>query len=126
MTAVLDASALLAWLQEESGADQVRPLLAEGIVTAANWSEVLQKANQHGAHSGEVAALLLALGLSVVDITQAEGETAAGLWRRIQPLSLGDRLCLAAALRLGLPAVTAEAAWVALGDEIQLEIRLIR
>lgn len=46
--------------QEEPGADVVRNLLIDGIVTAANWSEVLQKAQQHGRDANEVAILLQA------------------------------------------------------------------
>jgi PIN domain nuclease of toxin-antitoxin system len=83
----------------------------EGVIGAANWSEVLQKARQHGAHPGIVARLLTSLGLRVVDVTAADGERAAELWHRGSPLSLADRLCLALALRLGAVAATADAEW---------------
>ncbi len=39
LTVVLDASAVLAWLQQEPGGAEVKDMLEEGIVTAANWSE---------------------------------------------------------------------------------------
>ncbi len=39
LTVVLDASAVLAWLQQESVGAEVKDMLEEGIVTAANWSE---------------------------------------------------------------------------------------
>ena len=45
---VLDASALLALLQEEPGADLVEELLDGAIMSAVNLSEVIQKAEQHG------------------------------------------------------------------------------
>lgn len=48
------------------------------------------------------------IGLDVADVTRPDGERAARLWDREYPLSLGDRLCLSVAYRLGLPAVTAE------------------
>ena len=49
MTSVVDASVVLAWLQDEPGADEAEPHLMEGVIGAANWSEVLQKTRQHGA-----------------------------------------------------------------------------
>lgn len=122
MTSVLDASALLAWLQEEPGAEVVRDRLHDGIVTAANWSEVLQKVQQHGRDANEVAILLQALGLEVVDVTKVDGEEAARMWSRAQHLSLADRLCLAAAKRRGLAATTAESEWKVFEDDIQIEV----
>ncbi|MDQ3406840.1 MAG: VapC toxin family PIN domain ribonuclease, partial [Chloroflexota bacterium] len=63
MTVVVDASLVLAWLQDEAGADEAEPLLMQGVIGAANWSEVLQKARQHGAQPGLVARLLASFGL---------------------------------------------------------------
>ena len=58
MTAVIDASVVLAWLQDEPGSDVAERHMVEGIIGAANWSEVLQKARQHGAQPGLVGRLL--------------------------------------------------------------------
>lgn len=124
MSVLLDASAVLAWLQQEVGATEVRPLLDGGFITAANWSEVLQKVHQHEGDPDEVGLLLRALGLDVIDVTRADGELAAQMWNRSSPLSLADRLCLAAAHRLGLPAVTAESRWTDLDSGV--EVRVIR
>ena len=111
MTTVVDASAVLAWLQGEEGADEAEPLLMEGVIGAANWSEVLQKAHQHGAHEWIVAQLLASFGLTVMDVSRADAEIAAGLWRRGGTLSLADRLCLGLAIRLEAEVATADAAW---------------
>ena len=111
MTSVVDASVVLAWLQDEPGADEAEPMLMEGLIGAANWSEVLQKARQHGAPVGAVARLLVSFGLRVLDVTGDDAERAADLWRPASPLSLGDRLCLALGLRTGLPVATADDAW---------------
>jgi len=111
MTVVVDASVVLAWLQDEVGSEAAEPLLMEGVIGAANWSEVLQKARQHGAQPGVVARLLTSFGLRIADVTAADGERAAELWHRGSPLSLADRLCLALALRLGGAAATADAEW---------------
>ena len=99
--------------------------LDDGVVTAANWSEVLQKARQHGGDPHEVGLLLRSLGVEVIDVTQEDAENAALIWTRAVPLSLGDRLCLAAAARLGLPAMTADAEWERVDIE-NVEIEVIR
>jgi PIN domain nuclease of toxin-antitoxin system len=113
MTTVVDASVVLAWLQDEPGADAAEPMLMDGVIGAANWSEVLQKAGQHGAPMGAVARLLASFGLSVEAVTREDAERAAELWRPGTDLSLGDRLCLALGLRLELEVATADAAWAA-------------
>jgi ribonuclease VapC len=116
MTTVVDASVVLAWLQDEPGADAAEPMLMEGVIGAANWSEVLQKARQHGAPTGIVGRLLASFGLAVVDVTAADAEVAADLWSQGSALSLADRLCLALGVRLGLPVATADAAWADVDD----------
>jgi PIN domain nuclease of toxin-antitoxin system len=83
----------------------------EGVIGAANWSEVLQKARQYGAPPELVGRLLASFGLRAADVTRADGEAAAVLWRRGSGLSLADRLCLALGLRLGAVVATTDAAW---------------
>jgi ribonuclease VapC len=120
VTAVVDASVVLAWLQDEPGADKAEPMLMEGVMGAANWSEVLQKVRQHGAPAAIVARLLASFGLTVVEVTRADAEIAADLWRKGTPLSLADRLCLALGIRVGLPVATADAAWRAMDGGPQI------
>jgi ribonuclease VapC len=76
-----------------------------------NWSEVLQKARQHAAPADIVGRLLASFGLAVLDVTKADAEAAARLWRQGSGLPLADRLCLALGLRMGMPVATADATW---------------
>ena len=108
---IVDASVVLAWLQDEPGANEAEPMLMDGCIGAANWSEVLQKARQNGAALEVVARLLASFGLTVVEVAEADAESAAKLWRAGIPLSLADRLCLALGIRLDQPVATANAAW---------------
>lgn len=108
---VVDASVVLAWLQDEPGADEAERMLMEGVIGAANWSELLQKTRQHGAPVGIVGLLLTSFGLTVTEVTAVDAEIAAELRRPGSGLSLADRLCLALGLRMGLPVATADAAW---------------
>ena len=107
---VLDASALLAFLQGEPGADRVEEVLDDAVVGAANWSEVAQKVRASGADWGVASGLLLSYRLRVEPVSHRDAEEAARLWKR-GGLSLGDRLCLAVAARLDAVALTADRAW---------------
>ena len=112
MTAVLDASALLAFLAGEPGAEAVERALGDATVcSAVNWSEVAQKIRGAGGDWSVAAALLASYGLATVDATAADGERAAALWQRGSGLSLADRFCLALADRLDVEVWTADRAW---------------
>ncbi len=108
---VLDASAVLAFLQGEPGADRVEELLPVASIGAANWSEVAQKVQARGGDWQLAVGLLTSHGLKVEPVTAEDGETAAAFWHRGDGLSLGDRLCLALAQRLTVIALTADRAW---------------
>ena len=112
---VLDASALLAYLQGEPGSVEVEGRLEQGARCAAvNWSEVAQKVIAAGRDWDLARALLMSYGIGVEAVTGADAELAARRWARRSGLSLADRLCLALADRLGVVAWTADTAW---GDD---------
>lgn len=111
MKVVVDASVVLAWLQDEPGSDEAEPMLMEGVIGAANWSEVLQKARQHGIATEVVARLLVSFGLVVEPVIGQDGEGAVRLWQAGSGLSLADRLCLALGLRLGTTVATMDDSW---------------
>lgn len=123
MRVLLDASALLAWLQDEPGADLVDDYLSEAAVPATNWAEILQKADQHGRDPHSVAALIRALGVVVLDVTEADAEAAARLWREAPSLSLADRICLALSVARAKPVITADSAWAGIGGAEVVVVR---
>ena len=109
---LFDASALLCFLQGESGADVVeRELAIEPACSAVNWSEVAQKVIAHGADWELARSLLLSFGLQILPVEPSDGERAARLWKRGSGRSIADRVCLATALRLEAHVWTADTAW---------------
>lgn len=123
---VLDASALLAWLHDEPGAEQVDPLLEEARISAVNWSEVMQKALHRGVDTRGLKEDLTALGAEIVPFSTSLAEDAASLWpvTRSLGLSLADRACLALARALGAPVLTADRAWAEV--ELGIQVKPIR
>lgn len=119
---VLDASALLAFLQGEVGSDVVAEALTAGACcSAVNWSEVAQKIRSKGRSWDLSRALLQAYEFHVEAVTAADAEKAAELWRAGSGLSLADRFCLAVAHRLGAVALTADKQWS--GNDLVVQIR---
>jgi PIN domain nuclease of toxin-antitoxin system len=112
---IYDASALLAVVFDEAGADRVMEFLAQpgGEVSAVNWSEVGAKLAERGLRESELARELAAFGLDIVPFDEAQANMAAALrpTTRKLGLSLGDRCCLALARLHGARAITADASW---------------
>lgn len=124
MTVVLDASALLAYLLQEPGAEVVDGLLSDARMTSVNWAEVVQKSLSAGVEVQGMRDELQALGMQVEPFLAADGEQAGQLWSltRQQGLSLGDRACLSLGLRLGLTVVTCDRAWAELALELEVQV----
>ena len=125
---LLDASAVLAFLQQEPGHEAVQEALQalDCQVSAANQAEVIAKLLDRGLAPEDVQAILADLGCRVVEVTAEDGMQAGFLraLTRRHGLSLGDRLCLSTAARLGTPVLTADREWLALG--VPLDIRCLR
>ena len=129
---LLDASALLALLQNEPGVDVVSGALREGsVMSAVNVGEVAARLHRQGWPAEDVATVVNTLQTEF-DLVFLPFETEAALESgALRPvtaelgLGLGDRACLATAAALGLPALTADRAWlkVALPG---VEVRCVR
>lgn len=126
--AVLDASALLALLKEEAGAGKVADAIAASRMISVNYAEVVSHFIHAGMPAAEVDAMLRPLPMTIVEADQALA-TIAGRLRAVTAeagLSLGDRFCLALALRDGLPALTADKRWRMIADAAGVTVQVIR
>lgn len=122
---VLDASALLALLNQEEGSEQVVESVAAGAtVGAVNLSEVVSKLSLAGMPEPLIREALDPLGLEIVafDVELAYRAALLAGPTRNAGLSLGDRACLALAAQLGLPALTADRAWRNLALQVQIHV----
>jgi ribonuclease VapC len=113
---VLDASAVLAYLYGETGADKVEPLLENSTISRINSTEVLTKIVQDGLTIDEAKETFDKLNLDVTEFDEKQSLKAAELrpLTKHLGLSMGDRCCLALAISENLPAVTADKNWASL------------
>lgn len=123
---VLDASALLAFLHDEPGGDEVSSVLEGASISTVNWSEVLQKALQRGVTIDGMQQEFIDVGVAFEPFSPRQAEIAARLWSRTRKhgLSLADRACLALAMDTARPLLTADRACSTVG--LDIEIRLVR
>jgi len=115
-SAVLDASAVLAYLQAEKGSEQVERLLTEEgdvIISAANYAEVVSKLCDVGMPESKIQVVLENLELRVMPVDE-EQALLIGLLRiktKKFGLSLGDRACIALGESLNLSIFTTDKQW---------------
>lgn len=128
MTVVLDASALLALLRDEPGADRVRTALAGAAMTTVNLAEVVGHFARNGASLDAIRQVLDPLPVDPVDFDDDLAWEAGMLIQATAPagLSLGDRACLALARRLRVPAMTADRQWSQIADRTAVTVDIIR
>jgi PIN domain nuclease of toxin-antitoxin system len=121
---ILDASAILALLNEEAGADLVQEHLPNGKISAVNLAEVITRLNLIGMPTDQILETLSLLSLDVVPFDEDQALQAGILARETKSLglSLGDRACLALGIMTGCAVLTADKAWgeVEVGVEVVL------
>lgn len=128
MIYILDASALLALMLGEVGADRVHEVLPGARVSTVNLAEVVSKLQDYSVPEDVIRRSLDELDLVEVpfDLEQAH---RAGLLRaatKRKGLSLGDRACLAAARQIGATAVTSDIDWLEIAQDAEVEVMAIR
>lgn len=124
---VLDASALLALIQQEQGAEIIKPLLKFSVMSAVNIAECLTALQRTGVSPQEALILITDIIATIVPFDIEQAGYVAELQSKVQHkgLSLGDRACIALGIKLQVPIYTADRIWA----ELQLDgadIKLIR
>ena len=123
---VLDASALLALIQNEPGANVVEDVISSGWISTVNLSEVITKLTDDGIAEDDLREVIEGLQVNSVPFSLDQAYVA-GLMRadtKMLGLSFGDRACLSLAKQLDTAAVTTDRIWTRLS--IGVEIQLIR
>lgn len=126
MMFVIDASALLALMLEERGADVVRAAPPGSEISVINLGEVLTRLKMLGHSPSEALDKILRMPIRIRKFREDHALAVAEL-RPLTAhlgLSFGDRACLAQAQFSMMPVLTGDQKWKQL--EIGIDIHLIR
>jgi ribonuclease VapC len=111
---VLDASAVLAILNNEAGAEKLTPrLLGEATASTVNLAEVQARLVSRGLNPDDAWEAAISPIRESEPFTDEQARIAGGLVAKTRPLglSLGDRACLALGIALRAPVYTADQSW---------------
>lgn len=129
---VLDASAVLAWVNAERGAEPVDRLLPYAVIPAPNLTETLKAARVrgHALTCDQLRVRIVSMGAHIEPFLDADTVRAAELllYSATRPgsngecLSLGDAQCIAVAERLDLPIVGDDGLWSVLPLSVKFHL----
>jgi PIN domain nuclease of toxin-antitoxin system len=124
---VLDASAILAIIFHEPGAEKLTDaILDDAVASTVNLAEVQSKLVKKGYIPEEAWEDILSLVTSAEPFSSEQAMIAGSLIAKTEKygLSLGDRSCLALAISLTAPVYTTEQIWR--GLKVGVPIHVIR
>ena len=123
---VVDASAILALLNQETGSEEVLIFIGKAAISTVNLSEVIAKLADAGIPEEDIRQILSNLNLEVIDFNE-EQALKAGMLRpntKSIGLSFGDRACLALGIILNQPVLTTDRLWGSIN--VGVEVRVVR
>ena len=125
---VLDASAVIAMLKEETGGE-VAKILNVSCLSIVNFTEVASYYALKGWSRKQIENLLSDLPIEIVDV-DLEVSWMVAMWRpttdKIAGVGIADRYCMALAKQKNCEVWTADQAWERVADSIGVKIHLIR
>jgi ribonuclease VapC len=123
---VLDATTVLALLNNEPGAAKVAARLSRAVISTVNLAEVVGKLAEAGMPEETIHTVLGELGVTVIPFDEALAFSTGFLRPKTSRygLSLGDRACLALGQHLGRPVLTADRMWNRM--KLDVDVQMIR
>ena len=121
---VVDASALLAFVRDEPGANRVAAVLSDCAISTVNLGETVTALVNRGFPADEARWIMAGVRIDSVALDREVALDAGALREstRSLGLSFGDRVCLSLAARLGATALTCDRKWTALDAGIAVEL----
>ncbi|MDB9310719.1 type II toxin-antitoxin system VapC family toxin [Aphanizomenon sp. CS-733/32] len=123
---VVDASAILALLNEETGSEEVLKFIGKAAISTVNLSEAIAKLADAGIPEEDIRQILSNLNLEVIDFNEKQALRAGMLRPNTKSigLSFGDRACLALGIILNQPVLTTDRLWGSIN--VGVEVIVVR
>lgn len=125
MTArVIDTSAIMSILLDEQGQDVAANLAPGAIISSVNFAEIITKCIEKAVPPGVAQDYIRDSNIDVVEFTAQHAILVGELFKvaRKGVLSLGDRACIATAIKRGATIVTADRVWAELNLPCKIEL----
>jgi ribonuclease VapC len=121
---VLDASAFMAMIQQEEGAEKVADCLPWAIISAVNQGEAMTKLILNGMEEQLAWWHIAEINCESAPFDERQARMAGGLVKVTKPygLSFGDRACLALAIDRKATVYTTDRIWKKLDLGIEIEV----
>lgn len=128
MTVVVDASAIMALMLDEPGAEEVLAVVRRSLMSAVNVSECCARGVERGASADEVLSIIRGYEVQVLGFELEDALEAARLREPTRAIgaSLGDRACLALGRRHELPVLTGDRRLAEIDPGLGIAVHLIR
>ncbi len=125
---VVDASAVMALMLGEPGADIVIDAVRGSLMSAVNVSECCARGVERGAKAQDVLSIIQGFDVQVVPFDLVHALETAELREPTRSLgaSLGDRACMALGRRHGLAILTGDRRLAGVDPSLGIDVRLIR
>lgn len=123
--AVIDASALLAFLKgEERALNELEDILSKSLISSVNFCEVATILGSLGMPEETIEEVVEETVSKIISFDTSQALIAANLRdiTKTYGLSLGDRACLALGLTYKLPVYTADRIWKKIDIDIPIEL----
>ena len=115
--AVLDASALLAFINQENGSKIAEGYLPDAIMSSVNIAEVVAVLSLVDIPEDIIIGIINDLSIEIINFDQEQAIQTGFLRKKTKAagFSLGDRACINLAFVRNLTVVTADKIWDTLG-----------
>ena len=123
---VLDASALLAFFNQEKGWEEVEQVVSRNdtnvYMSAVNYAEVLSKGIVRGNNPDKMINAIRTFDIQIIEFNSSLAEQVGVLKPQVASwgLSLGDCACLTLAQHLKATILTADTVWKNLGNSYRM------
>jgi PIN domain nuclease of toxin-antitoxin system len=128
---IADTSAIIAYLNFEPGAEEVRKHLPRIRLTMVNLAEIVAVVSRHKVSRSWIEERVFRVFPELLPFDREQAYLCGALEAVTRPkgISLGDRACLAAGILHGWPVLTTESKWTEIewkAHGFDLQIQLIR
>ncbi|MFU7501632.1 MULTISPECIES: type II toxin-antitoxin system VapC family toxin [unclassified Candidatus Tisiphia] len=125
---LLDTSAIIALLKQESGYKILEDVIASSALSSVNLSELVSVLTRSNIKENEIDTIITDIVPDIIPFSESISIKAGKLISLTKDygLSLGDRACIATGGYYNMEIYTTDRIWLKLSDKLPVKITLVR